>query len=109
MIEGGEKEDPDVFMQLEHIEFSLNYFDRYARYFLTLNRHGLYNIMIDAVNEYMMKNIFPQKKLHMFELYAYAGGLLNSFMKWEEDGKRESTHSVAETIYHLFSRHEEKI
>ena len=109
MIEGGEKEDPDVFMQLEHIEFSLNYFDRYARYFLTLNRHGLYNIMIDAVNEYMMKNIFPRKKLHMFELYAYAGGLLNSFLKWEEDGKRESAHNVAETIYHLFSRHEEKI
>ena len=51
----------------------------------------------------------PQKKLHMFELSAYAGGLLNSFMKWEEDGKRESAHSVAETIYHLFSRHEERI
>ena len=28
MIEGGEIEDPGVFMRLEHIEFSLNYFDR---------------------------------------------------------------------------------
>ena len=93
-------------MQLEHIEFSLNYFDRYARYFLTLNRHGLYNIMIDAVNEYMMKNIFPRKKLHMFELYAYAGGLLNSFLKWEEGGKRESAHSVALMIYRLYNHKE---
>ena len=103
MIEGGEVDDPGVFMRLEHIEFSLNYFDRYSRYFLVLNRHGLYTILIDAVNEYMMKNILPQKKLHMYELYAYAGGLLNSFLKWEEEGKRESARNVALMIYRLFN------
>lgn len=103
MIEGGEAENPDVFMRLEHIEFSLNYFDRYSRYFLSLNRHGLYTVLIDAVNEYMMKNILPQKKLHMYELYAYAGGLLNSFLKWEEDGKRETAHNVALMIHRLFN------
>jgi AcrR family transcriptional regulator len=103
MIEGGETNDPDVFMRLEHIEFSLNYFDRYARYFLILNRSGLYTILIDAVNEYMMKNILPRKKQHMYELYAYAGGLLNSFLKWEEDGKKESAHNVALMIYRLFN------
>ncbi len=103
MIEGGEVDDPGVYMRLEHIEFSLNYFDRYSRYFLVLNRHGLYTVMIDAVNEYMMKNILPQKKLHMYELYAYAGGLLNSFLKWEEDGKKESAHNVALMIYRLFN------
>lgn len=103
MIEGGEKNDPSVFMKLEHIEFSLNYFDRYARYFLILNRSGLYSILIDAVNEYMMTNILPQKKLHMYELYAYAGGLLNSFLKWEEDGKREDVRNVAAMIYRLFN------
>ena len=106
MIEGGEENDPSVFMKLEHIEFSLNYFDRYARYFMILNRNGLSNILIDAVNEYMMKNILPQKKLHMYELYAYAGALLNSFLKWEEDGKRESAHNVASMIYRLFNHDE---
>lgn len=105
MIEGGEKDDPDVFMRLDHIEFSLNYFDRYARYFLTLNNNGLYAILMDAVNEYMVKNILPQKKLHMYELYAYAGGLLNSFMKWEEDGKNETAHNVASMIYRLYDHH----
>ena len=104
MIEGGEVDDPGVFMRLDHIEFSLNYFDRYARYFLTLNSHGLYAILIDAVNEYMMKNILPQKKLHMYELYAYAGGLLNSFLKWEENGKKESARNVAEMIYRLYKQ-----
>jgi len=103
MIEGGELNDPTVFMKPEHIEFSLNYFDRYSRYFMILNSHGLYNVLIDAVNEYMIKNILPQKKLHMYELYAYAGGLLNSFLKWEEDGKRESAHNVAMMIYRLFT------
>ena len=109
MIEGGEKEDPNVFMRPEHIEFSLNYFDRYARYFLVLNSHGLYSILIDAVNEYMMKNILPQKKLHMYELYAYAGGLLNSFLKWEEDGMKENVHNVAMTIHRLYSHEEREI
>lgn len=109
MIEGGKLSDPSVFMKLEHIEFSLNYFDRYSRYFMILNRHGLYNVLIDAVNEYMVKNILPRKKLHMYELYAYAGGLLNSFLKWEEDGKRESAHNVAQMIYRLFSHNEDSI
>ena len=108
MIEGGEKDDPTVFMKLEHIEFSLNFFDRYSRYFLTLNRHGLYSVLIDAVNEYVMKNIFPRKKIHIYELYAYAGALLNSFLKWEEDGKRESAHDVALMIYRLFNHKEEE-
>jgi AcrR family transcriptional regulator len=107
MIEGKEIENPGVYMQLEHIEFSLNYFDRYSRYFLVLNRHGLYTVLIDAVNEYMMKNILPARKLHMYELYAYAGGLLNSFLKWEEDGKRESAHNVAMMIYRLYNHSED--
>ncbi len=107
MIEGGELRDPSVFMKLEHIEFSLKYFDGYSRYFMILNSHGLYSILIDAVNEYMIKNILPRKKLHMYELYAYAGGLLNSFLKWEEDGKRESAHNVAQMIYRLFNNNEQ--
>ncbi len=109
MIEGRELNDPTVFMKPEHIEFSLNYFDRYSRYFMILNSHGLYNVLIDAVNEYMIKNILPQKKLHMYELYAYAGGLLNSFLKWEEDGKRESAHNVAMMIYRLFTHNKDLI
>ncbi|MBQ1566344.1 MAG: TetR/AcrR family transcriptional regulator [Erysipelotrichaceae bacterium] len=107
MIEGGELRDLSVFMKLEHIEFSLKYFDGYSRYFMILNSHGLYSILIDAVNEYMIKNILPRKKLHMYELYAYAGALLNSFLKWEEDGKRESAHNVAQMIYRLFNNNEQ--
>lgn len=109
MIEGGEQDDTTIFMELKHIEFSLNYFDRYSRYFLILNRHGLYSVLIEAVNEYVVKNIFPQKKLHLYELYAYAGALLNSFLKWEEDGKKESAHDVALMIYRLFNHKEENI
>lgn len=106
MIEGDAGSDPVAFMQLEHVEFSLNYFDRYARYFLVLNSNGLYSILIDAVNEYVINNIFPQKKLHLYELYAYAGALLNSFLKWEEDGKKESAHNVALMICRLFNHSE---
>ena len=67
-----------------------------------------HKVLIDAVNEYVMKNIFPRKKIHIYELYAYAGALLNSFLKWEEDGKRESAHDVALMIYRLFNHKEEE-
>ena len=83
MIEGGEVNDPSVYMKLDHIEFSLNYFDRYSRYFLILNRHGLYTVLIDAVNEYMMKNnciIGGEQSGHIiFSKYATTGdGILTS-------------------------------
>ncbi len=107
MIESGAQNDPVVYMQLDHIEAALLYFDRYRHYFLILNAHGLYSILIDSVNEFMIKNIFPQKKLHMYELYAYAGALLNSFLKWEEDGKRETARNVAAMIYRLFNHTDE--
>ncbi len=107
MIEGGTGDDPVVFMGLEHIEFSLNYFDCYSRYFILLKNHGLNSIMIDAVNDFMMKNIFPKKQIHIYEIYAYAGALLNSFLKWEEDGKKESAHDVALMIYRLFNHTED--
>ena len=89
-------------MEYEHIVYSLKFFDRYAKFFLTLSRNNLYSIMIDGVNRFMEEHIKTQKELSFYLLYSYAGGLLNSFLKWEENGKKESAEDVAMAIYQLY-------
>ena len=39
--------------------------------------------------------IYPRS---VYRLYYYSGALLNTFLKWEENGKQESTEEIAEII-----------
>ena len=91
-----------AYLSYEHILFSLNFFDQFREYFLTLSRQGLHSIMQDAVNRFMLENIGTEDFLSDYALYAYAGGLLNVFLKWEEDGKSISAEEVADSIYKLY-------
>lgn len=90
------------YLEREHILYSLRFFDRYADFFLTLAKHKLHGIMLDGINNFMIENIQTAKRLSVYELYSYAGSLLNSFLKWEEGGKTDSAEEVADTIYHLY-------
>ncbi len=85
-------------MQYEHILYSLEFFDRYAAFFLILYKKNLYSIMINGVNQFMEEHIQTRKKLSVYELYSYAGGLLNTFLKWEAGGKKESAEEIARGI-----------
>ena len=51
----------------------------------------------------MEENIQTVKRISVYELYSYAGGLLNTFLKWEEDGKKDSAEDVADMLYDLYS------
>ena len=103
-VEAGEKMHMrESYMQRDHILYSLKYFDQYADAFLTLARHGLHGIMLEGVNRYMEENIQTVKRISVYELYSYAGGLLNTFLKWEEDGKKDSAEDVADMLYDLYS------
>ena len=93
----------DTYMERDHILYSLVYFDRYAECFLTLARHGLHGIMLEGVNRFMEENIKTSTKLSVYELYSYAGGLLNTFLKWEQEGKKDSAEEVADMLYDLYS------
>ncbi|MBP5282292.1 MAG: TetR/AcrR family transcriptional regulator [Lachnospiraceae bacterium] len=92
----------DTYMEREHILYTLNHFDQYADCFLTLARQGLHGIMLDSINRFMEKNIETEIKTSMYELYSYAGGLLNTFLKWEESGKQDSAEEVANMLYDLY-------
>ena len=86
------------FQDYEHILHALNFFDEYASFFLTLVKAGLYSIIIEAVNRFMEEQIMPIYPRSVYRLYYYSGALLNTFLKWEENGKQESTEEIAEII-----------
>ena len=92
------------FHDYTHILFSLEFFDRHAGFFLTMKRAGLYSIMIDAINRFMEKQLPPRYPNSEYELFYYAGALLNIFIKWEEDGKRLTAEEVAAIICQFVSR-----
>lgn len=93
-----------IYMEYDHILYSLKFFDQYANYFLTLAKCQLHGILLDGVNRFMEENILPSNDLSLYKMYSYAGGLLNTFLKWEEGGKKESAEEVADFIFRLYNR-----
>ena len=85
------------------ILFALNFFDRYREFFLTLSGHGLHSILIKGINDFMSKYYVKGKNYSSYSLYCYAGGLLNVFLKWEEEGCSQPAEEVAKTLYELYN------
>ena len=92
------KEKIGGFQDYEHILHALTFFDQYSNFFLTLIHAGLYSIIIDAVNRFMEEQVMPVYPRSVYRLYYYSGALLNTFLKWEENGKIESAEEIAEII-----------
>lgn len=86
------------FQEYEHILFSLNFFDQYTEFFMVLKDAGLYSVLINGINEFMTAHFASQFKNSIYGLYYYAGALLNTFLKWEEGGKREPAEEIAQII-----------
>ncbi len=85
-------------MRYEHILHALQFFDKYTDFFFVLNRRNLYGIMIDCVNQFIEKYLVINDKVSVYERYFYAGGLLNTFIRWEENGKKDCAEKVAESL-----------
>ena len=88
--------DIGVMLEYKHILFSLEYLDQYASFFLTLSKAGFYSTIIDAVNDFMYKEF--KNTVNIYELYCYAGALINLFIKWEENRDEMSAEEVAQII-----------
>ncbi len=89
-------------IQYEHILHALQYFDQYKDFFLILKKRNLYGIMIDGVNHFIETYILSDKGGSAYERYFYTGGLLNTFIQWEESGKNESPEKVARSLEVLY-------
>ena len=89
---GGKFHDPGS------IEHALKYFDQYAPFILKLVDAHLYHIILEAMNSFMMERIQPVYKIPPYELYFYGGALMNVFVMWEKNGKRETPEAIAKTL-----------
>lgn len=90
------------FQDYSHIVFSLTFFDGYANYFLTLANQGFHTILFDEINKFMLEQFSENIRHTVYEMYCYAGGLLNTFLQWEENGKKESVEEIATILYQLY-------
>lgn len=93
------KKDIGTFHEYAHILHCISFFDQYADFILTLVHADLYSIVIDAVNEFMLHEIQPVYHGSVYKLYYYAGALLNTFIQWEENGKKEPAEEIANILY----------
>ena len=100
--ESGKEQSAGTYYSYEHILYSIRFFDRYSRYFLTLAQHNLHYIILEGINNYMVSQSQMNHPSSLYEIYCYAGGLFNTFLKWEENGKKESPEELAKLIYHLY-------
>lgn len=91
----------------ENILLTFYFFDQYADFFKVVNQQGFYSLLINAINSFMTKNFYSEK-YNLYELYCYSGGLLNIFMKWEEQGKKEKPEDIAQIVYDLYHHLHEK-
>ncbi|MCD8380403.1 MAG: TetR/AcrR family transcriptional regulator [Lachnospiraceae bacterium] len=81
-----------------HVLQAILFFDRYADYFRCLVKAGMYGVIIDAVNHYMEEQVINRHPDQTYVLYAYAGALLNVFLKWEENGKTVPAQVLARAL-----------
>ena len=71
--------------------------DQYATFFIIMERQGLYSVLVNAVNHFMVE-LYSDHKDMIYRAYYYAGALLNTFINWEKTGKLVSAQDVAKMI-----------
>ena len=92
------------FQDKSHIKDAILFFDKYADFLLTMSDARQYYIIVEALNDFMLKYVYPEYNGSVYELYFYAGALLNTFLKWEELGKSESVDEIVDIVISLIKR-----
>lgn len=89
------------FQDYNHIKEAILFFDNYSDFLLTLSKARQYDIIVEALNEFMLTYVYPEYTGSIYELYFYSGALLNTFLKWEESGKKEPIDEIVNIILSL--------
>lgn len=97
LTENKKRPKEERFMDYSHILFAIEFFDQYAAFFMIMERQGLYSVMVDAVNHFMVE-LYSDHKDRIYRAYYYAGALLNTFINWEKTGKLITAQEVAKMI-----------
>ncbi|MDY5023128.1 MAG: TetR/AcrR family transcriptional regulator [Blautia sp.] len=90
-----------LLFEYDHIHQAILFFDQYAAFVLTLCKTGQYRLVSEAVNTYFIERVMPLYTGSVYDLFFYSGAMLNIFIKWEENGKKESPEELAGIIKRL--------
>lgn len=82
----------------DHLVFALGFFSRYDKFMLMMEKNGYYNILISGVNGFLKNNYSESFSGSRYNLYFYAGALLNVFLEWLKGGRVETPEEIAEII-----------
>lgn len=97
LTENKKRPKEERFMEYSHILFSIEFFDQYATFFIIMERQGLYSVLVNAVNHFMVE-LYSDHKDMIYRAYYCAGALLNTFINWEKTGKLVPAQEVAKMI-----------
>lgn len=98
VMESKEKGMDHQFHTQDHLVFTLNFFSQYDHFFLKMEQIGCYSILINGVNQFLEDFYSSEFQSSIYNLYYYAGALLNVFIKWLRNGKKESAATLAALI-----------
>lgn len=87
----------------DHILNSVIFFERYAAFTLMLDKLNQYQLLQNAVNTYFEEYIAPNYSGSVYDLYFYSGALLNVYVKWKENGRKESPEEMASILVKLLN------
>lgn len=98
-VREAEEESIDITLgSTEHISYSFEFFARYKDYIIRIERAGCYYILIDGINHFLEKYYGGYFKENIYNLYFYAGALLNVFIRWLKGGQVESPETIAKIL-----------
>ena len=83
------------------IRFLFAYFEKYAFFIKTLRKANLSGLLQECINEYLETEIAFRNKNDSYEkyhMYSYSGALFNVYMKWIDNGMKESIEEMADTF-----------
>ena len=66
-----------------------------------MRKGNFFTILLNNVNRYFEEVVAPSYSGPLYDLYFYSGALLNAFVMWEENGKKETPEELAAIMCRL--------
>lgn len=84
-------------MTYEHVLNSFEFFKEYGRYALDMYRSGFAALLIDELNKFHeeVAGGMSAKSVDRYTVYMYIGAMVDTALKWLEDGAKESAEELA--------------
>lgn len=99
MEDAKKRKDIGDFHEYKHICHCFEFFKTHSTLIITLIKAGMYNAIMDALNNYMDTYVMPITDWSCYDLYYYSGALCNVYVKWIEMGMKESAEEIAQIVF----------